>query len=353
MSRKLSFLPLIMTALLIIFPSLSLEGAARGIQMWAENMVPTLFPFMAVSTMLINSGALSGFAKMCSRLTEKMGIPRAASQTLLVGTVSGYPVGAGMTSMLFKQNKINDVDVCFTAAVSSFCSPIFIISTIGVKMLGNAGAGIIILASHYISFAVTLFLFVKFGAGARNTSQTEPENEEKSMPIGALLKASVESAVKTILTVGGYVVLFSILIEFISKCNILPETGFLSVLIPILLELSNGCAAVCKAAVPLAVKIMLLCFCTTWGGLCVIFQINGFISECKVSCKKLVLFKLIQACVSALCGFALSSLILKQETALMSDFWHKYGWALLAVFVCIGVCTALFYIFARKKQRQK
>ena len=235
MSRKLSFLPLVMAALLIIFPSLSLEGAARGINMWAENMVPTLFPFMAVSTMLINSGALSGFAKMCSGLTEKMGIPRAASQALIVGIVSGYPVGAGMASMLCKQNKINAGDVCFTAAVSSFCSPIFIISTIGVKMLQNAWAGIVILAAHYLSFAVTLFLFVKFGAGAKHSAQTEIENEEKSMPIGALLKVSVESAVKTILTVGGYVVLFSILIEFISKCNILPDNGFLSVLIQILL----------------------------------------------------------------------------------------------------------------------
>ena len=311
MSRKTSFIPLVMTALLILFPSVSLSGAARGVSVWAENAVPTLFPFMAVSAMLINSGALGGLAKICASLASRIGLPRAASQTMAVGMLSGYPVGAGMTAMLYGQDRIQRNEVEITATVSSFCSPVFIISTVGTKLIHNGAAGIIVLVSHYISFAVALPLLRRiFGRSVQPCSELY-STDEKRMSFGNILKVSVENAVKTILTVGGYIVLFSIIIEFIFKCGILPENEYIRCAVSMMLEISNGCAAICSSSLSFEIKTALLCFCTTWGGLCVMLQINGFVSECGVSGKKLMLFKLIQALFSAVCGFLLTLLFIR------------------------------------------
>lgn len=308
MSKKLSFMPLVMAALLILLPSLSLSGAVKGIDIWANNVVPTLFPFMAVSSILITGGALYGFAERCASVTKKCKIPYVASQAMVIGMLSGYPVGAGMTAMLYHQHELSSEQAEKAATLSSFCSPIFIIGTIGTRLMNNAVTGIIILASHYISFIITLRLFDRFWQVSEQFSlQNRNDARAKRQPFGALLKLSVENAVKTILTVGGYIVLFSIVIEFVFKSGILPENEYLRCTVSLLLEMSNGCTDICASSMSQSIKTAMLCFCTTWGGLCVQLQINGFLSECGASGRKTVLFKLIQALFSALCGYLCAS----------------------------------------------
>lgn len=316
MSKKMSIIPLIMIVLLIAFPSVCLEGASNGISMWAQNAVPSLFPFMAVSTMLILSGVLKKFASVCTPFAAKIGLPTSVCETFVVGLFSGYPVGASMAFELYRQNTISSENVCFIAVVSSFCSPVFMLSTIGVKLLNSSTAGLIIMAAHYLSFILMLIL-CKISIRNKQNSNTllNSDSEIKQISFGALLKRSLENAVKTILTVGGYIVMFSIIIHLIDNSGILPDNVYVKSIVACILEMSNGSAAVAMADMPIALKIALICFCTTWGGICVLCQISGFISECGVSSKFLIVFKFVQGIISASLGFLITRLVVGDNSA--------------------------------------
>lgn len=355
MSKKLSFVPLIMAALLILLPSLSLSGAVKGIDIWANNVVPTLFPFMAVSSMLINGGVMSGLAKKCSPFAKKCKIPYAASPAMVIGMLSGYPVGAGMTAMLYRRHEISSEQAERAATLSSFCSPIFIIGTVGTRLMNNSVMGIIILASHYISFVITLKLFDRFWQEPEQVLLQSGNDDITGEPFGTLLKLSVENAVKTILTVGGYIVLFSIVIEFVFKSGILPENELLRCAVSSLLEMSNGCTDICTSSISPRIKAAMLCFCTTWGGLCVQLQINGFLSECGALGKKTILFKLVQAAFSALCGYLCISLTEIGFSEVFTVGGYRYGNKLTVFFyaaalavLCVAFTVAVKRIIKKR-----
>lgn len=338
MSKKIGFTALVMTALLILFPSVALSGARFGIDIWASRVVPSLLPFMMVSGILINGGMLGGFADICSPLARRLDVPTAASQSMAVGMLSGYPVGAGMTAVMYRQGKISREQAEKTAALSSFCSPVFILSTVGAGLMKNSSAAIIILAAHYASFFAALPLLRLLAPNEKLGTVQQDCSSAITASVGAILKLSVENAVKTILTVGGYTVLFSIIIEFIFQCGIFPENEYIRCAVSMLLEMSNGCADICASSAPFALKTAMLCFCTTWGGLCVQLQINGYVSECGAKGLRLMLFKLIQAALSALFGFVCSGFV-NEGNGIEETFAAGYVQSCEAV---TAVCVAIF-----------
>ncbi len=299
MSKKLGIIPFAMILILIFFPNMSLAGAERGIDIWWQNIVPSLFPFMTVSTMLVGSGVLNVFSKRFSGITNKIGIQSSAFQAFIVGILSGFPVGAGMIEELYKKNEIEKSNVSYAAAICSFCSPIFMLSTVGLRFFGSIKIGIILMAVHYVSFLMTVLL-IRNKNFVRN-DVVKIVNTETHISFGKLLALSVEKSAKSVINVGGYIVLFSVLIEIISKTGIF-KNNIIGAVVSSLLELSNGCAYAASACISNAIKFAFVCFAVSWGGLCVICQISGFISECGVSSRKLLIFKAVQGVIAFILG---------------------------------------------------
>lgn len=302
--KKTGFIPLILIVLLILFPKMAMNGAAQGLKLWSGTVFPTLYPFAVLSGMLVSSGILKNTEKLFYPITRHINLPKTSCQAVAVGLISGYPMGAVTAKDLFKCGVLCNEDVELTAAISSFASPMFIIGSVGVGMLGNSKSGIAILISHYVSYGITLIVWGML------TKKQEHLIENKNIPfnnesLGILLKNSVDRASSALISVCGYIVLFSVIKCFIEYIAV-SDTAV--TVITMFMEVSGGCAKIAESVFSNNIKTALSAFAVSWGGMCVIMQISGFVSECGGKNGKILLFKFIHGVLSAFIAFVVVSL---------------------------------------------
>ena len=56
---KKSFLLLILLIFMLLHPAITVTGASNGLLLWYSSVVPALFPFMVLSSLIVASGSLS------------------------------------------------------------------------------------------------------------------------------------------------------------------------------------------------------------------------------------------------------------------------------------------------------
>lgn len=299
--KKSGYIPLILAVLLVLFPKISISAAGEGLKVWASTVFPSLFPFAVVSSMLVSFDMLKWADTLFYPVVKHLHLSKASSQAIAVGALSGYPVGAMVTKNLYINEKISGDDVELTAFASSFCSPMFIIGTLGTGMLHDAKAGIAILVANYMSYIIIISIYgvvMKKKTGSQRVIYVQ--QNKNYVNFGSVLKKSVDNASSALISVCGYIVLFSVVMGLIEHM-LIPKS--IIAIISAVLEISGGCAKISQASFSMSIKTALSAFAVSWGGTCVVMQISGFINECGIKCRKLLLFKFIQGVVSSLLAF--------------------------------------------------
>ncbi len=300
--KRSGYVPLILAVLFVLFPKISITAAKEGLDVWAGAVFPSLFPFAVLSSMLVSLGMLKWIGRLFYPMTAHMHLPMASSQAIVAGMLSGYPVGAMLTRNLYIDKKISRNDVELTALASSVCSPMFIIGTLGTGMLQSTGAGVTVLAANYLSYAIIIYIYGVIWKKKCKNEVYSRHKDDNNDDIGFVtaLKRSVDGAASALISVCGYIVLFFVITGLI-ECIHLPE-GVVTVLSAVL-EISGGCAKISGAELSMSVKTALSAFAASWGGVCVLMQISGFISDCGVKSGSFFLLKLIHGLLSALIAF--------------------------------------------------
>ena len=149
-----------MLALLALRPETYLDAVSEGLEIFAVSVFPGLFPFFVLTGLLTALGAgnlLSrAFAKPASRL---FGAPPSGGYILAMSMLSGYPVGAKLVADFYKDGIIDEYDARAVTAFASTTGPLFVLGTIGVKMLGDYKSGVIILLTHFASAILNGIVF--------------------------------------------------------------------------------------------------------------------------------------------------------------------------------------------------
>ena len=160
--------------------------------------------------------------------------------------------------------------------------PLFITSFVGISLFGDTKTGLLLLATHVLSGITVGIILAKLSSkNTKNipTLSTKSVNKiSQKEPItfsnfGKILGKSIQDSISTILMIGGFVVIFSVIISILNQSNllaigsqllkpILSVFGFnLDFAKPILggiIELTNGINMV--ASIPMkAVYQLLLC----------------------------------------------------------------------------------------------
>ena len=79
-------------------------AAARALSLCAGTVIPSLFPFLVISGLLIALGFGEWLSPYLSGLmTPLFRLPGQASGPLLLGLVGGYPIGAQSAAELYQQ----------------------------------------------------------------------------------------------------------------------------------------------------------------------------------------------------------------------------------------------------------
>ena len=97
-TRNLAFPCLVLCGVLVWFLADAAQirtAAAEALSLCAKSVIPALFPFLAVSRLLVSLGFGEWISPhLAGVMTPLFHQPGPASSALLLGLVGGYPIGA-------------------------------------------------------------------------------------------------------------------------------------------------------------------------------------------------------------------------------------------------------------------
>lgn len=300
-----------MITLLLIEPEVYTKSVFNGLILFAMSVLPGMFPFFFYGKILTLSGFGDDFSAVLGKPFSKVyRTDKTSSYVFVMSLLSGYPVGARMLAD-FYENRLLDTDEC--KKISAFTStggPIFIVGTVGAGLFGDKRIGYVILAAHVLSALLNGLVY----RGKR--AAEKPHSQKAAKSPDNVLSESINSAVLSVLTVGGYVALMGMAADAFSNLKILDalsapfglisETAagiFRSVVISAV-EMTRGCLEIEKTAASLPLKIALASFAVSFGGLSVTLQSITFLSKCKIKAGFYLLSKTTQGLIGFLIGFA-------------------------------------------------
>ncbi len=254
-------------------PAESSRQLGRGLSLCADILIPTLFPFMVISEMLVRADIASYVAPLLSKpMRILFGVSGSGAAALILGMLCGFPVGGRTAAALYEKGDISKRDAEMLMSFCNLPSAPFMIFAVGEKLFGSRELGVFL----YLNIlTVTLFCGIIMNIIKK---KREPERypEDPRMQVGAsslirVFTDSVASAAGAVVNVCAYVAFFTCAVG--SLGNIF--SGFGETTKAILFsffELTSGSAA-CSSLKPKALGVILASAAAGWSGLSVFFQI--------------------------------------------------------------------------------
>lgn len=288
--------------LLIAFPKGASDGAALGLKYCGELLIPSLFPFMVISSYIVHSGISLKLSRVFSRITGVLfRLPGSAAPTVIMSFIGGFPVGARGIAGLFETGQISRNQA---KRMSLFCigaGPAFLITAIGTLLLKNSVLGVIILISQIVS-GLILGIVSRFFYSDSAFDESRIENLKFSSK-NAFVRSCSDGA-NGIISLSALVILFQAFIGVIGQSNfgntiekLLCGLGFgkfSQIILPSILEVTGACDKIVEGGFPL----WILSAAVAFGGLCVHMQIWGILSEIGINKGLFLLFRLLNAVIS-------------------------------------------------------
>ncbi len=293
---------LLFAAALLAFPKEAAAGVSNGISYCLNLLVPSLFPFMALSTFVASSGLAEFLGRPFAPLMRFLfRLPPCAAPVLFMGMAGGYPVGARGIASLRKEGKLTDDQAVRMLYFCVNAGPAFTISTVGAALFGDLSYGLLLFLSQAPA-SLLIGIALRFSS---HSSFSEPSRSASSLHPQALTSA-VSSASKGMFQMCAFVVLFSVLTELLRSSGILAflcrSLLFLGVPHPsaavlpsMILEITGGC----RDAALLGSSIPAVAFGLGWGGLCVHFQVLAAAGDIPIRRTLFFLFRLVHGLLSA------------------------------------------------------
>lgn len=321
---KQLILPLILvlfTGCLVIFSNSNLSAAKNGLVLWANSIVPTLFPFFVATDLLSHTNFTYYMGKVLNRFMKPIfNVRGEGCFAFIMGIISGYPIGAKIAAN-FRENNICSKEECERLlSFTNNSGPLFIIGTVGISMFGNSTIGFLLLITHLLASITVgiIFRFWKYNVKTHSTANKSYSNSKNNISLsnlGSIIGNSISSSINTLLLIGGFVVLFSVIISILQTSQLLSTistcirpifnllnipTEFANGLISGIIELTNGLNIVCNIPQKkLSINIIIASFLLGLGGISILLQVWSTIAKTDLSIKPYILGKLLHGCLSA------------------------------------------------------
>ena len=318
-----TFIFVLFTISLILFSDTNLIAAQNGLTLFTTKVFPSLFPFFIATELL----CMTNFAYILGKLLNKFmkpifNVPGESCLAIILGTISGYPIGAKVVCNLKKEKIISKIEAERLIAYTNNSGPLFILATVGISLFGNKKLGYILLISHIISAILVAYFFRFWKKEKLEINFKETKFNSQNLPIklsdlGEILGNAIKSSLSNILSVGGFIVLFSVILSVLNTSGIFKfissilnlfkiPTEISSALFTGIIELTNGIAASSNLYENYhLLSILLTSFLLGFGGISILFQIYSIISKENISIKPYIIGKFLQGIFSVLITFIL------------------------------------------------
>lgn len=271
-------------AVILRNPDVAIKYMTDGLSLCANTVIPSLFPFMAISELLVASGIGKLIGKVFAvPMRFLFGISGAASCAFILGVFCGFPVGAKTAVSLYDRGEVSRSEFERVLTFSNIPGSAFLSSTVGVSLFADKSIGNAMFASVFIS-ALIIGFFGKFiykyskNAAEPFIDTSSTTSQERRFEIKEFTN-SISHAAQSMLTVCAFVVFFSAFVgvfENLLASLSLPDTS--KALAFGLFEITAGVSR--AAALADRQTALLLCaFICGWSGLSVHFQIMSVCTD--------------------------------------------------------------------------
>ena len=305
MSRRhfLTIPILIFFLCMLSFPQTVFTGASYGLVLWFRHVLPTLLPYMILINILICTPALHWICRITSPfLCPLLGTSYYGTFAVLTGFLCGYPMGAKTASDLLDAQKISRSEASYLLSFCNNTSPAFILSYVVTQNLKKSDLCIpffliLTLTPLMLSFIFRLFYRLQESSGSFSQATPSSFPDPSGNFSDGFLDRCIMNAFKSITKVGGYMMMFSVLIQLLASA--LPDNTA-SLLLYSGLEISIGIRQLASSALYTSHKIILCATLTSFGGWCCIAQTYSMISGNHLPILPYIAEKLATALVTSL-----------------------------------------------------
>lgn len=284
MKKYILFLiSVIIIASYFFIPDVIINASKNGIMLWFNTILPTLFPCIIISNILIRSNLLHNK----NRLTEII--------TIISGIGLGFPIGAKLTADFYRENILEKKDAQFLLSHTNHFSFAFI-SAYAINDLPQskkyAAYAYIILYFPYI-VSIIIHLLTKKNP-QKMTQKTTSKFSLNMQNIDAAIVYGFESLEK----ICGYIVFFSIISSIVSElCN---KSSQLLILLICAMEATSGINMINSAPIDIVMKYSITIFTLSFGGLSCLLQTKSIIADTDLSVKNYIVTKVIYGTISVI-----------------------------------------------------
>ena len=285
-----------------------LNSVSFSLNIFKNNIFPSLFPFFVLSNLLIKCGIPEFMGNLFKGIMNKVfKIKGVCAFIFFMSIISGNPANAKYTRELYLENKINKYEATKILCFTCFSNPLFILGTVSLLFLNNKEVGFLILICHYLGN-----VFV--GIGMRRYHPSKEKNEVTSLKkaidamhkkrisnkinFGEMITNSLTSSINTLLLILG-VITTSLVLTTIIDNNLNLNSIFQSVLNGFI-EMTQGLKYISLEAIPLKLKCVLTVMILSFGGFSVHMQIMSILSDTDIKYLPFLCARICHAVISSL-----------------------------------------------------
>ncbi len=322
----------ILTLSLVLYPEEGVQAAKAGLKIFWDVVFPSLLPFFVLSEILLGMGVVHFIGVLLEPLMRPLfNVPGVGAFALSMGLAAGYPMDAVLTGKFRRSKMCTRIEGERLLSFTNTADPLFIFGAVAVGMFGRPDLGMVLAAAHYISSFTVGLIFKYYGHDKERQASELRESyqgniirralralikarKEDGRTFGRLMGDSVKESVSTLLMIGGFIMLFSVLVKMLETFGLLglitPPLGALLQLFGLdpdlaaslfngILEIDLGTMSAGRAAAPLADRLIIASWIIAWSGLCVHGQVASVIHDTDIRMGPYVIARMLHGIFAA------------------------------------------------------
>lgn len=334
---------------IILFPNDSLSAAKEGLNIWSTVLIPSLLPFMIGANLIVDLKIVDIVGFLINPITKLLfNVSGKGALVFVISTVSGYPIGSKLAAELRLNNEISKGEAQRLVSFCSTSGPLFIIGSVATGMFKNSSIGYLMILCHYLGSLSVGILFRNYKKENLLNSSSSLKNNIKNIiesknsdnkGFFVLFGDAVHNGVNTLLMVGGFVIVFSVIFKVLSLFNIISLISNL-LYIPLsllgvtkdlcyafisgLFEMTIGCNNIASISdAPEIIKVTLCSFLIGFSGLSILAQCSNFLAKTDIDINMYILSKFLHGVLASVFTFILYNIV--ESSSSVSTFSNVYN----------------------------
>ena len=308
------------TLALMLYPQPSMEAAKSGLALCYNVIIPSLFPFFVLSSLVVELGLAGYLGRLLEGLMRPLfHVSGACASAFALGFIGGYPVGAKTAISLYENGMCTKTEAERLLAFCNNSGPAFILGAVGAGVFGSGKAGIALYLCHMAASLLVGLLFRFYRPGDGPSSPRRMGERFQAVSFSAAFPRAVTGAMASSLNICAFILCFSVVVRLLTLSGLLDgAAGLLSALPPPLrlsqewsrrllvgaLELSSGVYSLTGGS--LTGRLSMAAFMLGWAGVSVHLQVLAFLGDSGLSMRTYLTGKLLHGGLSALLMGALA-----------------------------------------------